>query len=311
MKAAQLKKYGGREAIEITDISKPTVTEGKILIEVQAAGVNPIDWKIRAGYMAKFMPLNLPSTLGWDFSGRVSEIGSGVIGIKRGDALFGQASVFAGGSGSFAEFALADPQKVGPKPQKVDDVHAGALATVGVSALQALTEDIQLQRGQKILIHGGTGGIGSIAIQLAKHLGASVATTASGKNISYAKEMGADVVIDYEKEKFDERLKEYDAVFDTVGGETYTRSFKALKKGGMIVSMLEGPNEDLMKRHGVRAVSLALQMTTDRLSKLAQLVDEGLLKIDVEKSFPLDQAAEALSYLEEKHPRGKVVIKVR
>jgi len=311
MKAAQLKKYGGREAVAMADISKPAISEGKVLIEVHAAGINPFDWKVRAGYMKEFIPLTFPSTLGGDFSGVAVEAGPGAAGIKRGDPLFGQAYVFGGGSGSFAEFALADTQKVAPKPKKIGHVEAGALPLVGVSALQALTEHLHLQRGQKILIHGGAGGIGSIAIQLAKHLGASVAATADDKNIPYVKQLGADQIVDYKKEKFEERLKDYDAVFDTIGGETYTRSFKVLKRGGIIVSMLEQPNQELMKRYGVAAVSQLTQVTADRLANLAKFVDQDVIKVHIEKTFPLDQAAEALSYLEEKHPRGKVVLKIK
>ena len=164
MKAAQLNKYGGPEAIAITETSKPAISEGKILIEVHAAGINPFDWKVRAGYMEKFMPLSFPSTLGGDFSGVTVEVGPGVAGIKKGDPLFGRAYIFEGGSGSFAEFVLADSKTVALKPKKIDHIHAGALPVVGVSALQALTEHLHLQRGQKILIQGGAGGIGHAAI---------------------------------------------------------------------------------------------------------------------------------------------------
>jgi alcohol dehydrogenase len=311
MKAAQLKKYGGREAVSMADISKPAVSEGKVLIEVHAAGINPFDWKVRAGYMKDFIRLTFPSTPGGDFSGVALEVGPGVSGIKRGDPLFGQAYVFGGGSGAFAEFVLADTKQVAPKPKKFGQIEAGALPEVGVSALQALTEHLRLQKGQKILIHGGAGGIGSMAIQLAKHLGASVATTVSGKNISYVKQLGADQIVDYKKDKFEDQLKDYDAVFDTVGGETYTRSFKVLKRGGIIVSMLEEPNQELMKQYGVAAVFQSTQVTADRLAKLAKFVDQDVIKVHVEKTFPLDQAAEALSYLEENHPRGKVVLGIK
>jgi len=295
----------------MADISKPAVSEGKVLIEVHSAGINPFDWKVRAGYMKEFIRLTFPSTLGGDFSGLAVEVGPAVAGIKRGDPLFGQAYIFGGGSGSFAEFALADTKDVAPKPKKLDHIEAGALPEVGISALQALTEHLRLQKGQKILIHGGAGGIGSIAIQLAKHLGASVAATSDDTKISYVKQLGADQIVDYKKEKFEERLKDYDAVFDTVGGETYARSFKVLKRGGIIVSMLEQPNQELMKQYGVAAVFQSDQVTADRLAKLARFVDQDVIKVHIEKTFSLDQAAEALSYLEEKHPRGKVVLRIK
>lgn len=312
MKATQINTYGGSEVVEINNqVQKPTLTEDSLMVEVHAAGVNPVDWKIREGYMQKMVPLKFPVTLGGDFSGIVTEVGEGVSNFKPGDEVYGQAIMVGGGSGSFAEFVSAKVESVAPKPKSITQTEAAALPLAGVSALQALTEHTNLSKGQKILIHGGAGGIGSMAIQLAKHLGAYVATTARATDAAYVKELGADKVIDYEKQSFEDVVHGHDAVFDTVGGETYTRSFKVLKKGGTIVSMTEPPNTELTEKHEVKAIAQGTRVTTERLSKLAELVDQGAITIHVGKTFPLDQAGEALAYLQAGKARGKVVIEIK
>ena len=285
MKAAQINQYGGSDVVEINENAPtPTVSQGHLLIEVHAAGVNPIDWKIREGYMQQMAPLQFPVTLGGDFSGIVMDVGDGVSGFMKGDEVYGQASVLGGGSGSFAEFLSADPKTVASRPKNVSYTEAAALPLAG--------------------------GIGTFAIQLAKHLGASVATTASADDAQYVKDLGADQVIDYRTQTFEDLLHDYDAVFDTVGGETYARSFKVLKKGGIIVSMVEHPNAELMQQYGVTAISQFTQVTTERLAKLAELVEQGVIKVHVDKTFPLEQAGAALTYLQTGHPRGKVVLEI-
>lgn len=312
MKAAQINKYGGIEVVEINSNAQiPAVAKGKILVEVMAAGVNPVDWKIRQGYFAQTMSLQFPATLGGDFSGKVVDLGEGVTGLKKGNEVYGSAIILGGGSGSFAEFALANVKAVANKPKKVSHVEAAALPLAGVSALQALIDHIDLKKGQKILIHGGAGGIGTFAIQIARYIGAYVATTVSKNDFQHAKDLGADEVIDYKNQAFEEILKDFEAVFDTVGGQTYERSFKVIKKGGIIVSMLEQPNKGLMDQYGVRAIGQFTQITGDRLSKLTELVDKGTITLHVDKIFQMDQAGEALHYLETGHPRGKVVVEVK
>jgi alcohol dehydrogenase len=190
----------------------------------------------------------------------------------------------------------------------VDFTKAGALPLAVISALQVLTEHLNLKPGQKILIHGGGGGIGSIAIQIAKHMGAYVATTVADKDKEFVKKLGADEIIDYKTRKFDEILSGYDAVFDTVAGETYTRSFVVLKKGGIIVSMFEQPNEELMKKYGVKAIAQQTRISTDLLNQLTKFVESGAVKVYIAKTFPLSETAAALNYQEEQHPSGKVVI---
>jgi len=312
MKAAQIINYGGSEVVKINNNApKPIVSRGRILIEVHAAGINPVDWKIREGYMKQMAPLQFPATLGGDFSGVVTEVGDGVSGFEKGDEIYGQAGITRGGSGSFAEFATADVNTAAHKPKNLSHVEAAALPLTGVSAWQALVDHIGLSRGKKILIHGGAGGIGTIAIQLARHLGAYVTATAGEKDLQHVKELGADEAIDYKNQSFENMLHNYDAVYDTVGGETYVKSFRVLKKGGIIVSMLEQPRPELMEQYGVNAIGQFTQMNSERLSRLAELADKRVIKVYVDKTFPLDQAGEALEYLQSGHPRGKVVLKMK
>jgi NADPH:quinone reductase-like Zn-dependent oxidoreductase len=311
MKRAQIRKYGGIEVVEVDENApQPPVSKGQILVEVYAAGVNPVDWKIREGYLRERAPLEFPATLGGDFSGLVAEVGEGV-SFKKGEEVYGYASILRGGSGSFAEFSSTDAKATGPKPKNISHVEAAALPLVGVSAWQALVDHMSLSRGQKILIHGGAGGIGQMAIQLAKHLGAYVATTVSSKDIPYVKERGANEAMDYKSRPFEELVQNFDAVFDTIGGDTYVRSFKALKKGGIIVSMLEQPRSELMEKYEVTAIGQFTQVNSERLSKLTELAEKGVIKVNVDKTFSLGQAGEALEYLQKGHPRGKVVLRVK
>jgi NADPH:quinone reductase-like Zn-dependent oxidoreductase len=314
MKSAQIKRYGSSEVIEINQMTPtPNLATGKVLVDVKVAAINPIDWKIREGYMQQMIPLQFPSTLGMDFSGIIKHVGEGVSpsDFKQDDEVYGQAGVTNGGSGAFAEVALANVKSIAHKPNRLSHVEAAALPLVGVSAWQALIENIGLSKDQKILIHGGAGGIGSIAIQLAKKLDAYVATTASTNDKQFVEMLGADEVIDYKTQTFEDMIHDYDAVFDTVGGETYARSFRVLTKGGIIVSMLEQPNSELMRQFGVKAIFQFTQVNRERLTKLAELVDQkNNIGIHVDKTFPLDEAGKALDYQKNAHPRGKIVLAI-
>jgi alcohol dehydrogenase len=317
MKSAQIKSYGNSEVVEINP-NAPSLndpSEAMVLVTIKAAGVNPSDWKLREGFFKQMVPLQFPATLGMDFSGVIEKVGEGVASdLKQGDEVYGQAGVLAGGSGAFAEMALAKSDKIVHKPKILTHEQAAGLPLVGVSAWQALVETMELGKGKKILIHGGAGGIGSIAIQLAKHLGAYVATTVSTNDIQFVKEeLGADEAIDYKTQTFEDVLPhDFDAVFDTVGGETYTRSFKVLKRSGssIIVSMLEQPNQELMDQFGVKAVFLFSQANRERLTKLAEWVDQNNIRVNVERTFPLEEAGRALDYQRDVHPRGKVVLAI-
>ena len=312
MKSAQITRYGNNsEVIEINEVTMPNLSAGKVLVNVKIAGINPIDWKIREGYMQQMIHLQFPSTLGMDFSGVIKQVGEDVSSdFKQGDEVYGQAGVPSGGSGAFSELALANATSVAHKPKRLSHTQAAALPLVGVSAWQALVEHIGLSKGQNILIHGGAGGIGSIAIQLAKNLGAHVATTVSSDDKQFVKDLGANEVIDYKTQTFEDLLHDYDAVFDTVGGETYTRSFRVLRKGGIIVSMLEQENLELMEQFGVKAVSQFTQVNRERLSKLAEWVDQNKVNIHIDKTFSLDEVGKALDYLRDIHPRGKIVLAI-
>jgi NADPH:quinone reductase-like Zn-dependent oxidoreductase len=311
LKAAQINGYGGADALVTTDAAeKPVPGEGEVLVEVYAASANPFDWKVREGLTQSMAQLSFPATLGGDVAGVVSEVGPGVENFKTGQAVYGVAGALSG-KGSFAEFTPVSAGQLASKPESLDYVASAALPLVAVSAYQALVDHIGLQAGQKILIHGAAGGIGSIAVQLAKHLGAIVAATAGSDDLEFVKQLGADEVIDYKSQQFESELDGLDAVFDTVGGDTYTRSFDVLKEGGTLVSMVETANENLAAKTGVNAIYQFTQAATERLQKVAELADQKAITVHVDKTFPLDQAGEALEYLHTGHPRGKVVIQVK
>ena len=310
MRAAQIKAYGGQDAVQVNDADKPTAGEGQVLVKVHAAGINPFDWKVRDGQAQSMGQPNFPATLGGDVAGVVTEVGPGVNDFELGQAVYGQAGALSG-QGSFAEFTPVKATSLAAKPASLDLVAAAALPLASVSAHQALVEHANLQAGQKILIHGGAGGIGTMAIQLAKHLGAHVATTVAADQTDYVKSLGADEIIDYTSQDFATIIKDYDVVFDTVGGETFDKSYQVLKSGGIIVSMAHEVDEEQDKKYDVRSISQFTIVTTDRLKAIAKLVDAGALKVQLDKVFPLEQAAEALEYQKTGHPKGKVVLKVR
>jgi len=308
MKAAQIKNYGGAEVVVIQDVARPAVKAGHVVVKVQAAAVNPVDWKIRQGYLQQGMPLSLPITLGSDISGVVVEVGEGVTNLQVGDEVYGMASVWRGGSGAFAEFALADVTMVTKKPQGIGDAEAAALPMCGPRAWLVIVALMNVLPGQKVLIHGGSGGLGTFAVQIAKQRGAYVATTVSSGAIEYAGKLGADKVIDYTKEEFSQVLRDYDAVFDTVGGKTYADSFAVLRKDGVLVSMLEQPNNELAEKYGVHILPSNAAITSEAFAGINQLVEQGAIKVHIAKAFPLAHTAEALAYQQTGHPRGKVVI---
>jgi len=311
MKAAQIKGYGGSDAIEmVADAPKPSAEAGQVLVEVHAASLNRIDVITRAGYMHEMMPLNFPATLGGDFAGVVSEVGEGVTDVQVGDEVYGQAGGLMGGSGSLAEFTATQAGKVAKKPASIDMTQAASLPLVGASAIQGIEEHLNVQAGQKVLIHGGTGGIGSLAIQIAKMRGAYVATTVSTEDMEVAKELGADEVIDYKTQDFTSIVKDYDAVFVTAQ-PTLNDSLKVLKKGGILVSMVGPVEESIAKEYDVTIVPQMTQVSSAQLNRLAELVDNGSVKPVIDKTFTLDEVKDAFDYFEQQHPKGKVVVTVK
>lgn len=309
MKAARIEEYGSTDVIEIEEIDRPRVGTGEVLVEVYASSINPIDIAIREGYMSQMT--ELPLTLGLDAAGVVMEVGEEVSGLSRGYKVYGEFCVRTKGSGAFAQYAKAPAPLVAKMPSNLNFIEAGAAPLTGTSAVQALTEHIGLQPRQKILIHGGAGGIGTMAIQIGKRLGAYVAATATGEGIDYVKQLGVDKVIDYKAQAFDELLSGYDAVLDTVSGETYERSFKVLKPGGIIVSMLHPPDEELEKKYEVKAIFQLTNVSTKNLNKLRGYFEEGAVTIEIEKIFPLDQIREAFKAKETGDVRGKIAIEIK
>jgi alcohol dehydrogenase len=312
MKAVKYVRYGGIEELEVvTNADMPEIGDGQVLVEVEAASINPFDYKVRMGYMKDFMPLKFPVTIGGDFAGVVKEIRNSDSIFKKGDKVYGQAVVLNGGSGTFAEFVAANVANTAIAPRTIKFLDAAALPLAGASAIQAIEDAIKLQKGQKILIHGGAGGIGSIAIQLAKSIGAQVTTTVGERDIPFAKELGADRVIDYHTQELYESLKDFDAVLDLVGGDATVKSLKALRKGGVLVTLAGRPDEALAAKTGVTAIGQMTSTDTKHLDRVAALVDKGVIRIHIDKVFSIEKAREAFTHAEQNHPRGKVVVTMK
>jgi alcohol dehydrogenase len=310
MKAAQISGYGETSVLVTSaDAPKPSAEAGHVIVAVQAAAANPFDLLVISGGAQQMAQLSFPATLGGDLAGTVAEIGEGVVGFSVGQQVYGMANAI-GGHGSFAEFAPVKATQLSAKPESLDYANAAAVPLVGASAYQALVTHLQLQPNQKILVHGGAGGIGSVAVQIAKQLGAYVAATAAASDVEFVKSLGADEVIDYQTQDFAEIVHDYDAVFDTVGGETATKSYAVLKPGGTIVSMTAHEDPELSKAHNVTFISQFTQMNQDMLAAVTGMIDSGALHVRVDKVFPLEAASEALEYLKTGHPHGKVVIQV-
>lgn len=311
MKAIKAHEGGGPEVLKMEDTPIPFPGKGEVLVEVHAASLNPMDAKLLRADSSYQQAAENPLTPGFDLAGAVVEVGEDVKHICVGDNVYGQASVIRKGTGSFAEYAVTMEDCVARMPDNISFTEAAAIPLAACSAYQALVEHMKLSAGEKILIHGGSGGIGTFAIQLAKHLGAYVATTASGTGLSYVKQLGADQIIDYEREEFEKILRDFDAVLDTVGGETYKKSFEVLKKGGLIVSMLSMPDEISMKKYGVRAVLETTKVDSKKLGKITDLVKAGVLHVNIANVFPLQQTQEAFKAKETEKVLGKIAIEVK
>lgn len=308
MRKLLLNKYGGSDALSMVQEPDPVAANGTIVVQVHAAGVNPFDWKIKDGILKDFIPLTLPVTIGGDFSGVVTQIGTDVHDFQVGDAVFGDINYLSTGAGSFAETVVANPATTVLKPDVLSFEQAAALPLPAQSAVLALNENIHLIRGQKILIHGGAGGIGSMAVQLAKHIGAYVAVTVSTDDVEYVRGLGADLIIDYKSQKFEDQISGYDAVFDTVGGDTTDRSVAVLKKGGILVSMLQKAKDDLVQKQGIISIAQNTHSTKKLLEMVREYAQAGVFKVNIEKTFTLEQGGMALDYLRDTPPKGKVVI---
>ena len=307
MKAVRVHKFGSPEVISIDDLPKPQPGRGEVVVRVKAAGIGPWDGLIRSG--KSVLPHPLPLTLGSDLSGEVDSVGAGVENLKVDDDVFGVTNERF--TGAYAEYAVARAAMLAPKPKRLNHTHAASVPVVAVTAWQMVFDFAQLSSGQAVLVHGGAGNVGGYAVQLAKRAGAVVIATASVENDSYVRRLGADGVIDYRARRFEERVKEIDAVFDTVGGETLDRSYGVLKRGGIVVSSAAQPSRERAEQHGVRAVFFLVQVTTERLTMIGEMIDAGALQTEVGEVLWLDEARRGHEMLEgAPHRRGKIVIKI-
>lgn len=309
MKAVRVHNYGGPEVLHYEDVPRPAPGAGEVLIRARAASVNPIDWKIRAGYMKEYVPMPLPFIPGYDVSGVVEAVGSGVTHFKKGDEVYARADAVHG-HGAYAEYAIAKETETALKPISVDFVHAATVPVAAVTAWRALFDTADLKAGQKVLIHGASGGVGSFAVQLAKWKGAYVYGTASAANLEFVRQLGADQAIDYGKSKFEDLVHDADVVLDTIGGETQQRSWQVLKKGGILVSLVGLSSEEEAAKRGVRSAAISAQGGSTVLAEIAKLIDLGKIKPIVDKVLPLSEAGRAHQLNETGHSRAKIVLKV-
>lgn len=308
MKAIRIHNYGGSEVLKFEDAPRPTPGSDEVLIKVYAAAVNPVDWKIRAGYLKERIRYSMPFIPGWDVSGVVEVTGSGVTRFKKGDEVYTRPEISR--NGAYAEYIVVKESEVALKPTSIDHVHAAAIPLAALTAWQVLFDAAGLTKGQTVLIHAAAGGVGGFAVQLAKWKGARVIGTASGRNQSFLRELGVDDPIDYEKTKFEDAVHDVDVVFDTMGGETQQRSWKVLKKSGILVSIISPPSAEEAAKHGVRPGYVFVQPNAAELGEIAKLVDSGKLKPVIETVLPLSEAKRAQELSEAGHTRGKIVLKV-
>ena len=333
MKAFTIDRYGSNDNVHAVQVPDPQLRDDDVLVEIHAASINPLDAKIRDGKVKTILPYRLPLILGNDLAGLVDRVGAAVRRFQPGDQVYARPDQDR--IGTFAELISIKQDDVALKPTGLTIEQAASLPLVALTAWQALVERANLKPGQKVLIHAGSGGLGSIAIQLAKHLGASVATTTSTANVDWVTALGADIVIDYRTSDFETVLHDYDVVFDPLGGDTLNKSFGVLKRGGKLISVsgppdpefaksadlnpilrqairvLSYPTRRTAKRHGVTYSFLWMEANGDQLAKIASLVDSGIIRPVIDRVFPFESTKEALAYLDQGRAKGKVVITMR
>lgn len=333
MKAIIIEKYGKEVPLVMTEQPMPNIGEQDVLVEIHAASLNPIDYKIKEGKMKLLLNYRFPLILGNDFSGVVVKVGDRVTTFKPGDEVYGRPR--KNRIGTLAEFIAVHEEDICLKPQNLTFEEAASIPLIGLTTYQAFVDILHLQKGQKILIHAGSGGVGTFAIQLAKQMGAFVATTASEKGYDLVKSLGADQIINYKKENFEEVLTGYDAVFDTLGGEALEKSFRILKPGGQVVSISGMPNARfgkeaklgwlkttllsivsrkitaIEKKSQTRYHFLFMKPSGEQLKVIKEFIEGGLIKPIIDKVYPLKDAGQAFNYLESGRAKGKVVIKIK
>ena len=311
MKAIIIDQYGGKEQLKMREVSNPIILENEVLIEMHATSINPIDWKIREGHLKDAMPWKFPIVLGWDAAGVVKDIGGKASSFKKGDRVFARPQTTP--NGTYSEYIAVPEDLVVKIPENISFEEAASIPLAGMTAWQALVDHGHIKQGDKVLIHAGAGGVGSLAIQLAKNLGAYVATTGSNKNIELLKSLGADKVINYEESDFSNEIKDYDLVFDTMGGEVQEKSYKVLRNGGKLVTIVQTPDQEKAKEYGVTAIFFMLNPNGKDLKKLAGFLESGELKPLVGHIFEFNEEGlrEAHELSQSHHAKGKIVIKIK
>lgn len=333
MKAFAFDRYGGPEVATLRDMPHPVPSDGEVLVKVHAAGLNPLDFKIRKGMLKVVQRYPFPAILGNEFAGTVEAVGPGVTGFVVGDRVYARTANDA--MGAFAQHAVAPEHVLAIMPSSIDFPTAAGVPLAALTALQALRDELQLGPGRRVFIPGGAGGVGTFAIQIAKWLGARVITTASPRGKALVERMGADEVIDYTSERFEDHIREVDAAFDLIGGNTLNRTFAVVKRGGTVVSLAAMPEpqtalKDLdrgfplaalfwftslplrvrARMHGVRYRFLFMHPSGAELKELAQMIDSGVITPVIDKVFPFDEIEQAFAYLEAGHAKGKVVVQM-
>ncbi len=307
MKAVRIHEFGDAGVLRVEDLPEPVLGEDEALILVRAASVNPVDYKIRKGGYPAVKQSQLPIILGRDVSGVVSRVGQSTQGVKVGDEIFAMVPQDRGG---YAEQVTVPARLCAPKPRTLDFVQAASVPLAALTAWQGLFDHGGLKAGQRVLIHGASGGVGSFAVQFAKVKGAEVFATASAEALDYVRGLGADRVIDYKAERFEDIVQDADLVYDLIGGETEARSWRVLKRGGTLVSTVHEPDAEKAAAAGVRATRYTCQPSGEQLAEIGGLIDAGKVKVTIDKVFPLTEAAAAERHLEDDHVVGKVVLEV-
>lgn len=308
IKAVRIHAYGGPEQLVYADAPKPEPAADELLVRVHAASINPVDWKVRQGYLKDFIPYQLPMIPGWDVSGVVEAVGSAVTDFKVGDEIYSRPDLAR--DGSYAEYMVLRASEAAYKPQSIDHLHAAAVPLTGLTAWHSLFEAGKLEAGQKVLIHAAAGGVGTLAVQLAKWKGAHVIGTASARNRDFLQQLGVDEFIDYTSTKFEDVARDVDLVFDTIGDDTQERSWQVLKPGGILVSVISPPSQETADKHGVRQAYVFIQPNAAWLTEIAGLIDAGAIKPIVETVLPLSEARKAHELSASGHTRGKIVLQV-
>ena len=308
MKAVVIHEYGDPEVLKYEDVPRPEPKDDQLLIRVIAAGVNPVDAMIRSGMFDREGTRAFPIILGGDVAGVVEKVGSKITKFKAGDPVFAYVSL--DNSGGYAQYALVTEREAAPKRKSLTYVEAAAVPIAGMTAWQALVDTAKLSAGQTVLIHGGSGGVGSFVIQIAKARGAKVIATASTANQEFLKQLGADVAIDYTKQKFEDVANDVDVVLDSIGRDTLARSYGVVKKGGIIVSLVARPKQDELQKHGIRGTALNVESTSEQLAEIGERIDARKIKVIVSQTFPLSEAMKAQQQVATGHTRGKIVLKI-